>query len=150
MKKTLTDREKLAQEIGVRIRRQRMKLRVTQDQLALAIGLADGSSIYHYEMGDVEVSGTMLVMIAAALKVSVTSLLPDPPGAQYGTLEGRLNVAWKGIGDENSARILTELAERLAQPKEPTHQKGRADAACNPLSEKHRDQPSLLALMGDA
>ncbi len=127
MTTTPTTRDKIAREIGERIRRARMRpgYRISQDAVAAAIGLGDGASIFHYENARTEVTGAALVLIAAALDVPVTTLLPDPPGT-VPTVRARLARALDRLDPDALAAVLV-VVERLAGP-EPAPEPGKVRA----------------------
>ncbi len=143
----LTPRERLDREIGTRCRRARLALRMTQQQVADALGYESGTSVYKHEVGETSVRASDLILLAGLLRVPPSSLMPDAPGQSFGTLETRLMRAWKAIPDEGAARLLVEMAERLSIPREPTHQRGRADAPTNPAAPATNEPPALLAMM---
>ncbi|MFM2042280.1 MAG: hypothetical protein RLY86_856 [Pseudomonadota bacterium] len=128
---TLSAREKIAQDIGDRIRRARLRpgVRISQDALAARIGLGDGASIFTYEVGRTEVTAAALVLIAGALDVPVSALLPDPPGT-VPTVRARLARALDRL-DADALAAVVVIVEKLAGP-EPEPEPGAVRAKRRP------------------
>jgi len=68
--------EAFLKEIGVRIRKSRIKAGLTQMDLAFKCNDIDYSQINRLELGKVNFSISYIKLIATALEVSVTDLLP--------------------------------------------------------------------------
>ncbi len=64
-------------EVGARIRAARLKVGLTQSQLAAAVGLSF-QQVQKYESGANRVSASTLVRLARALNTTVIGLFPDP------------------------------------------------------------------------
>jgi transcriptional regulator with XRE-family HTH domain len=75
--------------VGKRVRAGRAQVRLTQDQLAQRVGLTR-SSITNLELGRQKIQVHTLCAIADALRLPVTSLLPDKPTAVSSTIKDEL------------------------------------------------------------
>ncbi|MFA4081354.1 helix-turn-helix domain-containing protein [Mycobacteroides salmoniphilum] len=72
--------QQIRQQVGARIRHQRLRQGLTQEQLALASGVTRNVLI-DAEHGRRGLLYERLFDIAAALEISVCTLMADPPGS---------------------------------------------------------------------
>ena len=125
--------------VGLNIRTHRLARRMSQSELADAIGITF-QQVQKYEKGSNRVGSGRLVRVATALRVPVAALLAGVPGAGAagesqvaGMLAHphrlRLVQAFAQIGDTAVRRqlmLLTESIARLAHGRRDTVRAGRA------------------------
>lgn len=80
----------MKKELGKRIKEERQKVRLTQEDLAKSVGWKNYQTVVQIEAGDREVKAWELAKIARALNVDMHALL-----ANEGASEGRPYVLWR-------------------------------------------------------
>lgn len=122
---TTTGPDPIDLAVGTRIRIRRRYLKVSQDDLAAALGLTF-QQIQKYERGENRVSASMLVRIAGRLETSVAALVgEDAPSGEDSamlaalTLPGALDLlhAYANAGPKTQ-RALLGLAQSLLAAEE--------------------------------
>jgi len=103
------DRARVDAAIGERIRRRRVALGLTQEQLACKLGLSF-QQIQKHERGANRISASRLYALARRLDVA--------PGFFFADLE----IANEGVDDGGDGRLASEVARRR-----PRRGRGRAD-----------------------
>jgi transcriptional regulator with XRE-family HTH domain len=106
--------------LGARIRHNRLRQRISQDQLAKKLGLTQ-QQVQKYEDGVTRVSAARLIRIAKALGLSVGSLLGEasqrPRNRSQQTLgettEVRLLDAFRGVKDGRLKIAIIRLIEHI-------------------------------------
>jgi transcriptional regulator with XRE-family HTH domain len=131
--------------LGQRIRRLRRARNMTQSDLARIIGVTY-QQVYKYEYGLDRIAIGRLVVIAAALSVSVVELIDSLPGdvtgdatAQPSTIDAAermlLIEAYSDIEDDDLRRRLRELIHSLSSVTQPGSRRSsrrRMDAHASP------------------
>jgi transcriptional regulator with XRE-family HTH domain len=116
------------EEVGKRIREQRQKKGMLQEELARRAGLSP-SALSNFEQGRRRVSLEWLRKISRVLGVTVSDLIPESrvrkPLAQTDE-EERLITRWRKIGSPDVQDQLLELVELTAHSKP---KRGRARSA---------------------
>ncbi len=111
--------------VGTRIRIRRRYLKISQDELAEALGLTF-QQIQKYERGENRVSASMLVRIAARLETSVATLVGEDAPAEESagmlaalTLPGALDLlsAYAQAGPKTQ-RAMVGLAQAMIEAGE--------------------------------
>lgn len=109
--------------VGARIRIRRRFLKISQDDLAAALGLTF-QQVQKYERGENRVSASMLVRIAARLETSVAALVGEDGGDSANVLEaltlpGALDLlsAYAKAGPKTQ-RALLGLAQSLLESED--------------------------------
>jgi transcriptional regulator with XRE-family HTH domain len=117
------------EEVGKRIREQRQKKGMLQEELARRAGLSP-SALSNFEQGRRRVSLEWLRKISRVLGVTVSDLIPESrvrkPLAQTDE-EERLITRWRKIGSPDVQDQLLELVEELTAHSKP--KRGRARSA---------------------
>ena len=108
------------QDLGRRVRMQRLQLDWTQEQLAKAIGVST-SFVGHIERGTRKASIDTLVEIANAMNISVETLL-------YASLKHHYSIRQNAMRE-----LLSELQQRLVEWETPAEEQ----------PEEGQDQPSI-------
>lgn len=107
--------------LGARIRVRRNELRLTQENLAEALGVTY-QQVQKYERGIDRISVSMLIKIARRLDCTVASLIGEQPGSVQDSLAPRLAVPgaldlldiYARIGSSSTRRRLLDLLSDLA------------------------------------
>lgn len=97
------------QKIGLRIRRRRKELRLSQEELAEKVWIST-THMSHIETGSTKLSLPVLVDLAGALKVSTDELLFGTPEIPADTLRDELQQTLNGCTPEQ-AKVIVELAK---------------------------------------
>jgi len=109
-------------EIGRRIRAMRLRMHLSQTELASALGLTF-QQVQKYENGTNRIGPSRLEIIARTLKVPVTTFFPSMDGkdTKPQTFEfmslphaSEFMTAFARISDAKTRILLVELAEKLA------------------------------------
>ena len=115
-------------EVGVRVRRRREGLRMTQDELASTVGLSR-SSVANIERGQQHAPVHVLLWLAEALGVDVGTLLPTHNELVALTAAGRDVKKQVSIGGESSGLspdVVQLVGALLTQPSQsPARSRGR-------------------------
>lgn len=130
-------------EVGVRVRRRREALRITQDALAITVGLSR-SSIANIERGQQHAPVHVLLWLAEALRVDVGTLLPTHDELVALTSAGRDVKKQVSIGGEStglSPEVVQFVGALLTRPSQPPAQsRGRpVGRRSGPAAEKPGD-----------
>lgn len=108
-------------EVGVRVRRRREGLRMTQDELASTVGLSR-SSIANIERGQQHAPVHVLLWLAEALGADVGTLLPTHNELVALTTAGRDVKKQVSIGGESSGlspEVVQFVGALLTRPSQP-------------------------------
>ena len=98
-------------ETGEKIRRKRMALGLSQDELADRLG-TDGNSVSRHENGTREMKLSVFCQYAEALRTDPSELLPDRLSAHRQGSLARLTAAAADLSEQDLALLLM-MAERM-------------------------------------
>ena len=115
MKRSATEFDK---ELGSRVRAVRTGMKMTQSQLAQAVGLTF-QQIQKYEMGSNRISAGMLRQLSQALSADFSNLVaPDGcrPSDAIRSLEEEQLLAGFGMLEAGRQRLVLNLVKALARP----------------------------------
>ena len=105
------------QEVGKRIRDRRIKLNLSQDELAKKLGYKDRSSITRIENGERDLPQSKVVAIANALSTTPGYIMgweQDEPPIDLDVIAKAVEIARKSTENEQIRR-LTTYAKKLSQ-----------------------------------
>lgn len=103
--------------LGARVRLVRTSRKMTQSELAQAVGLTF-QQIQKYEQGSNRISARMLLQLGQALKVDFSALVAPEGARSAETVRSRDEeqlLAWFGLMSPARQRLVLALAEALAE-----------------------------------
>ena len=141
-------------DIGERIRNQRKKSGMSQQELAEAVGYTSKVAISRIEAGQINVPMDKMVKIANALQVPVSELMrlsdPAPYDKSYGrnvrTIRFEHDIvyeAFRGLDEDEIKRVL-EYARMIKESKLWQQQRGTEKDGVSELQKMGIPDPSLL------
>lgn len=103
-----------ASAIGLRLRAERKKRGLSQQDIAIAIGLTSAVAVSHFEAGQIP-SARMLVKYAALFETSVDWILTGETSGEIKFRVGEVPTAYGKELDRGDRTIIDELVEFLGE-----------------------------------